>query len=77
MTSFGSTVVTACSTHVDAATGHVSLNQYFRWKETISVLYFGYCFTTLPLDVFTQKKLCSRVYSTKVGIYSKTEKIVF
>jgi len=42
MMSFGSVdSVRRASMHVNATTGLVSLSQYFRWKETLSVLYFS------------------------------------
>ena len=58
-TSRHSAALTACAAL--ATTGQVSLSQYFRWKETLSGLYFSVisqlieCSATLPLEVFTQR----------------------
>ena len=55
----------------------------FRLKAYISCQYLwtvrwgnGYT-TTLLLEVFTHKKLCSRLYSTEIKFYSKKQKIAF
>ena len=63
-----------------ATTGRISLSQYFRWRETLSVLYFfGYFIADWMLYNFAAgsihtTKLCSRVYSIEIEFYSEKKK---
>ena len=78
MMSFGSAdSMRRASMHVDGTTGQVSLSQYFRWKETHSILYFPVisqltdCSTTLPLEVFTQGNFEADIQKLKLIFFLK------
>ena len=78
MTSFGNAELTACT--MLATTGWVSLSQYFRWKETLFVLYFSVvsspidCSTTLLLEVFTQRNFVADFIRLKLNFIPKNRK---
>jgi len=73
MTSFGS----ADSMDVRRASNNVvgqGLSQYFRWQETLSILYFSVISklidrsTTLPLKVFTQQNFVADFIRLKLNL---------